>query len=703
MSFDAALLIAWTLSDLVSLGLVQAVPRAVAAGQEIPAQHQLQPDEAAIVVKDVLEVRARSDDLVGVARSATEGVTGHSDLQQRALLRPGELVETVPGVIATQHSGGGKANQYFLRGFNLDHGTDFSARVESMPVNFPSHGHGQGYSDLNFVIPELVDVVRFRKGPYHADVGDFSAAGSVDFAFTRALARPVLTATGGTPRAERLLLAGSRAVRGGDLLAAIDLFRSDGPWERPEDYSGYRGLLRYERGSPLRGWSVVALGYGADWLSTDQVPARSVRSGQIGRFGLIDPGPRGSTRRHSVSVETHRAGARSLTQFTAYLLRYDLDLISDFTYFLSDPERGDQFQQLDRRWVGGLALGGQWLAPATDLDVTYGLDLRYDDIANGLFPTANRVRTGVVRADDIRQLAAGPYVMVESSWGEKVRAYSGLRIDHQRVEVTSTAAANSDAAQQTLVSPKAGLVVGPWRQTEVYLNAGLGYHSNDARGATLHVDPTTGEPAPRVDLLVPARGADVGVRTTAVAGLHTTLTAFVLELDSELMFVGDAGGTEAKRPSRRTGIEWTNHYQLSPHLALELDATWTRARFTDFALEGDRIPGALERTVALALVLNRPRGPFGSLRWRYFGAAPLIEDDSVRSGSSSLINLRAGYRLGKGLRIGLDVHNLLDREDPEIEYFYVSRLPGEPVEGVADVHFHPLPSRSLLLVVGWQP
>lgn len=672
-------------------------------------QREENGEDGQLLIYDEVEVRERGDDLVGIASSAAEGSTGAEDLQRRPVLRPGELVETTPGVVATQHSGGGKANQYFLRGFNLDHGTDFSVKVAGVPVNQPTHGHGQGYADLSFLIPELVERVRYRKGPYHASLGDFSAAGGVEMELMDTLPGGLASLTGGTDDYGRALLARSFKVGGGDLLAAVDLFHEDGPWTRGNDFEGFRGLLRFSQGDSRRGSSLTFMGYDADWLSTDQVPRRAVEGGLIGRFDLIDPGPRGFTERYSLSGEIRRGTNETLTRLGGYLKTSDFGLVSNFTYFLEDEEAGDQFEQEDQRFVAGVDLAhsrlGSWGGRSVrrSFEVTVGLQIRYDDIENGLFRTQDLERLSTVRTDDVQQITGGPYVETQVRWNPWFRSRFGLRADAYRTEVESDLAANSGSEDDFLLSPKLSLIFGPWSSTELYVNAGYGFHSNDARGATLTVDPATGQPALPVDPLVRAKGADVGVRTTAVPGLQTTLTVFGLELDSELVFVGDGGATEASRPSRRVGVELTNAYQVNRWLFLDLDVTLTDAEFTDEAPEGNEIPGAVGRTVAAGISVDGWGNAFGSLRWRYFSDTPLIEDGSAEWDSSSLVNAKIGYRFENGLSLALEIFNLLDREDADIQYFYASRLPGEPSGGFDDVHFHPLESRSARLVATWWP
>ena len=655
-------------------------------------------------IHDEIEVRGRGFDLVGIASSATEGGTSWLDLSKRPILRPGELLETAPGVIVTQHSGAGKANQYFLRGFNLDHGTDFSVWIAGMPVNMPSHGHGQGWADMNFLIPEVVDHVHYRKGPYFAEKGDFSAAGGIDIEIVRTLPRSLLSLTGGSNDYGRLLWADSFETGGGDLTAAVDVFHDDGPWLRGDDYQGFKALVRYSRGDAERGFSVTAMGYDADWLSTDQIPRRAVESGIVDRLGLVDPTTGGETSRYSLSGEMHRAGATSLTRLGAYLVSNELNLVSNFTYFLEDEEDGDQFTQLDERLIAGVDLShhrhGTW--GGRSVETTFGLGLRADDIDNGLLRSRDRTILGAIRTDRVRQLGGGPFAEAQVTWSDALRTRFGLRADYYYADVESDLAANSGSTDDFLLSPKLAVVYSPWEHTELYFNAGYGFHSNDARGAVIRVDPATGEATDRVEPQVRAKGADVGFRTTPVPGLQTTLSLFVLELDSELVFVGDGGATEASRPSRRSGIEWTNFYQANKWLAFDFDFTWTDSEFTDDDPAGDHIPGAIERTVAAGVAVSDLNGFFGSLRWRYFAGIPLIEDASVVWSSSSLVNGRLGYEFDNGLSVALEVFNLLDRNDSDVEYFYASRLPGEPSGGIEDIHFHPMPERAFRLLTTWR-
>ena len=585
---------------------------------EDPKHTHDEPDAHQLKFYDAVEVSQRADNLVGIAGSANEGTTGREDLEKRPKLRSGEMVETVPGAIATQHSGGGKANQYFLRGFNLDHGTDFAISIGGMPVNMPTHGHGQGYADLNFLIPELVERAHYRKGPYFAEIGDFSSAGGVDFDLVRAIPQGNVTLTLGSFEYQRALVAGTAAVGGGDLTGALEYYHYDGPWDRPDDYTRWNGFLGYTRGDALRGWSLAAMGSDGEWLSTDQIPRRAVDEGLVDRFGLLDPGPRGSTARWSVSGEAHRGSGRSLSRISGYAIRYDFDLISNFTYFLDDPVNGDQFEQADERWIFGLGLDHRWSGHVGSVHANnaVGVDLRYDTISNGLYRTTDLVRTFTTREDDIRQLGGGLWGETWLQLNPKVRLNLGLRADYYGADVDAFREVNSGTADDWMLNPKASLIWSTSRSTELSFNAGSGFHSNDARGATIRIDPVTGEPVERVDPLVRATGFDVGFRTFQRNGYHGTLTAFWLELESELLFVGDGGTTEASRPSRRVGLEWTNFWQVSRAVAIDLDATLADAVFTDDDPAGDQIPGAIVSTVAAGVTVSNLGPWFGSLRLR---------------------------------------------------------------------------------------
>lgn len=638
------------------------------------------------------------NDLIGIAGAATQGVVTAKEIERRPFQRAGEILETVPGVIISQHSGEGKANQYYLRGFNLDHGTDIAVIVAGVPVNMPTHGHGQGYADANFLIPELVSAVQYKKGPYYAEEGDFASAGAVNVNYVSLVDRPLALMQGGSNGFARALVAASPRIGNGYLLYAVEAGRNDGPWTRPDDYRKLNGLLRYTQGDQKGGFSIAAMGYNASWDATDQIPERAVSDGSIPRFGLIDASNGGRTSRYALVSDWQRNSSTALTQAGAYAIQYKLNLFSNFTYYLDDPVNGDQFEQADDRLVAGLRGSHRWLARRGRVaaETIVGAQVRHDHIRNvGLYHTRDRQRLETTRQDRVRQTSGGVYAQSALQWSPWLRTIAGLRADQYRFDVESHDPRNSGRDQASLLSPKLTLVFGPWSNTELYANAGSGFHSNDARGATIRIDPVSGEPADRVTPIVRTRGAEVGLRSTPVPKFHMTAAVWGLDIASELLFVGDAGNTEASRPSRRTGIELATFYNVNAWLALDAEYAYSRGRFRDPDPAGDRIPGAVEGVASLGLSVIDLGRISGELRYRYFGPRPLIEDDSVRSEASSLLSARLGYRLAPRLRLDLDVFNLLDAEVSDIDYFYTSRLPGESADGIDDLHFHPAETRSL--------
>jgi hypothetical protein len=312
-----------------------------------------------------------------------------------------------------------------------------------------------------------------------------------------------------------------------------------------------------------------------------------------------------------------------------------------------------------------------------------------------LYHTQARQRLSTTREDQVGQTMGGVYAQTEIEWMRALRTTFGLRGDVYQFSVTSNNPLNSGDGTAGLVSPKIGAAFGPWAGTEVYANAGMGFHSNDARGAVIRVDPASGDPVDRVTPLVRARGAEVGMRTVRIRGLQSTVALWYLGLDSELLFVGDAGTTEAGRPSRRVGVEWTNYARLRPWLTVDGDLAFSRARFRDDDPAGNYIPGALDRVISAGLTVEPKKPLFGSLRVRHFGPRPLIEDASVQSESTTLWNGELGYRVSNKARLVLELFNIFNAEVSDIDYFYASRLSGEPAGGVDDVHTHPALPRSV--------
>ena len=646
--------------------------------------------------------------VLGVADSANAGTVDQKQLAARTVYRPGELLEATPGLIVSQHSGEGKANQFYLRGFNLDHGTDLRTTLDDMPVNQRSHAHGQGWTDLNFLMPELATRLDYRKGPYSAQNGDFASAGAAAVTYANRLAQGIASASIGQNGYARAAIAASPEVNlgsgSGNLLYALEVLHNDGPFTHPDDYQKVNGVLRYSQGYANNGFSVTAMAYRATWNATDQVPQRAVDAGALARFDTIDATDGGAARRYSLSGVWRRTGSDSSSKASAYLIRNQLDLYSNFTYFKDDPVNGDQFSQPDRRITSGLNASQTWHAHPAGLQssVTIGAQLQNDNVFNGLHNTKARRRLSTTREDHVVETSVGLFVDNSTRWTQTFRTVAGLRADQYRFKVASSLAANSGTSNASLLSPSLSLIFGPWKQTDFYVNAGNGFHSNDARGTSSTIDPRSGEAAGKVPGLVRSRGMEFGVRTEIVPKLQTALSLYRLDFDSELTFVGDAGTTEAGAPSRRIGIEFSNYYKALKWLTVDVDVAFARARSRAFSPQGKHIPGAVEGVGQLALTLNQ-LGPWsGALRLRYFGPRPLIDNNSVRSKPSTTLNGRIAYQLGKTMKVELEGFNLANRRDSAIDYLYASRLAGEP-EARDDIHFHPVESRSarLTLVKNW--
>lgn len=671
---------------------VQVYIRFLAASLFIPLFYShASAQETGDEYREEVLVWGRGIEMMGNADSASHGIVGHADFSTRPMLRVGELVEVVPGMIATQHSGPGKANQYFLRGMNLDHGSDFAGYFEGMPVNFRSHAHAAGYLDLNFMIPEIIETVEFHKGPYYAELGDYSAAGAAYFRTYDYLERGFIEGIAGSEDYYRLVGGNSHELGAGNLLYAGEVLFRDGPWELPQDLEKYNAVIKYTgilHGIESR---LMATFYTSSWNSTDQIPLREVERGNLTRFGFIDPALGGkSTRINFISNFMLKN-----TDIKLYATRYKLNLFSNPTYYLIDPVNSDQIEQEDNRWVLGGSVRyereSSWFQRY--IDTRFGADLRYDDVNElNLFNTTGyRRRIGVAREDEVVETSLGLFGEAEILWNNNLRTTLGLRADFYDWDVHARINANSGSGSDYVISPKFALAWILAEDYEVYANYGQGFHSNDVRGAEIEVDPVSKLPADTVDVLVKAQGAELGIRSEILDGLKLTLAGFWMDLDSELLFVGDAGTSQPNEATRRFGVEFSGFWEVKDWLVLDATAAWTRARFRNAPPGQDHIPDAHKTVFGAGITIVHPGGFTGSLRMRHFGDAPLTEDASVHKGSTTLLNLGLSYEMTEHVEIGVDVLNLLDNKGDDIEFYFESRLKNEP-SPVEDFHFHPVES-----------
>ena len=644
--------------------------------------------------------------LLGDAVSASEGIVGQAELKLRPILRTGEILELVPGMVVTQHSGTGKANQYFLRGFNLDHGTDFATHVDGMPVNMRTHGHGQGYTDLNFIIPETLAQLAYKKGAYYADIGDFSGAGGASITTANKVEKGSLELNLGQDGYYRLLFIDSYHSAQGDTLLALEANQYDGPWTDIDENLDKKNVL-FKHTTPLEtGFiSVSFMGYDNQWNSADQIPARAVSQGIIDELGSLDTTVGGESSRYSLNT----AWQSGTWQGEAYVMQYDLALWSNFTYFLDDPVNGDQFEQVDQRFIYGINANRTWNAGKGTHKA--GVQLRIDDIHEvGLYRTKARQRLGAIRSDQVKESSLGIYWENRRTLTDNLRAVIGLRHDLYDFDVKNrlpvnyygnNLQANSGKNSDSITSLKGNLIYTINDEWETYISAGQGFHSNDARGTTIDIDPIDGSAVSGVDPLVRSFGYEAGIRGFINDRLKTSISLWRLDLDNELLFVGDAGTTEQSRESQRQGLELTTYYHFNDAWTVDLEYAYTDAKFSDPSVDGNNIPGAVEHVLQAGLNAQLSSGWFGSLRLRYFGERPLIEDGSVTSDSSAIWSLRAGYAASTW-SVKADVLNLTNSNDRDIDYYYASRLAGEPAGSeIDDVHYHVIEPRTLRVSVSY--
>ena len=663
-------------------------------------------------------------------------------LNSRPVLQPTEILEAAPGLAVVQHSGDGKANQYYLRGYDLDHGTDLATFWDDVPINLPTNAHGQGYTDLNFMIPETVSGLEVRKGPYWADVGDFDSAGTLNISLRDSVDRNIQSVTVGSFGYDRLLNLGSVKLNGGSLLYAGEFETNNGPWVTPEDEHKFSGLLRYSQGTATDGFTATALAYANNWNSSDQVALRAITTGQIGLFGDLDPTDGGDTSRFMLSTRLAHSDDDGLWKANAYLVKYTLDLFSNFTWDTTDPVNGDQFHQHDDRVYGGADVSRTFNGTVFNLpsQTTFGLQTRYDDINVGLSNTFQRQFLSNTLFDHVNEGNVGVYAQNTTHWTDWWRTTLGRRSDYFGATVNSMLQpANSGSPAASIGSPKFTSVFGPFYKTEFFIGAGTGFHSNDARAVTVTEtpgDPTIPEGAS--PFLVRTMGVEVGVRSKIVPGLDSSVSLFYLHQNSELFFDGDTGTTVPGPPSQRTGIEFTNNYQPASWVRVDADLALSRARFLglDTAQEqlyqslagypqaqignapGNYIFNAPWMVGSAGITLGEKTGWFGALRWRYISSRPLTEDGVFQAPPLNIINGRVGYQFADGWRIQLDALNPLNSTSYNASYAYGALLTSDSLfamcfpahgpptapaavcqNGVMDYSIHPIDSLALRLTL----
>jgi len=605
------------------------------------------------------------------------------DFELRPQGRPADVLRLVPGLVISQHQGGGKAEQYFLRGFDADHGTDVALFIDGLPVNFRSHAHGQGYADLHFLIPETVQRLDGFKGPYFVEYGDFATAGAFNFVLRDTVDENYAEAAGGSFGTQRYLTLLSPTRDALKTLVAVEYYRSDGPFTHPNGYERFNLLAKGKASlSESMDLSVWASFYQADWHGSGEIPARAVRSGLIGRFDAIDPNEGGTTQRTNVNLDWRwRPTENQTLSAHAYATYYTLTLFNDFTFFLNDQQNGDMINQRDTRFMAGFDALYEHRSKPFDINLTSSAGFQYRiDTPRVVLATAVQ-RHQLARTQDvsIQEQSYSPFVkfdIVPLSW---LRLVTGARGDiftydvHSRVNTTEDDL--NGKTTQARPNVKANLVLGPWAQTEFYANFGTGYHSNDARAVVAN---------PNLTALPTARGYEFGVRSKVIPRTEFSLTYWVIDLASELVFVGDEGTTEASGPSHRAGIEFATRVKLLDWLTFSGDVTWSRAEFDT----GAAVALAPRLTARADLTARLPWGLSSSLGMRYLGDRYADEDRHQTARGYMIFDWTARYRY-KWLEAFVSIENLTNTEYREAQFFFTSRLPGEPATGVPDIHYTP--------------
>ena len=654
--------------------------------------------EPATAPDQLVEIRVTAErlGLMGSASTASEGIVVNDELALTPAFRVGQLLETVPGLQVTSHSGEGKANQYLLRGYNLDHGTDLATFVDGMPVNEPTHAHGQGYTDLNFLIPELATNVTYTKGPYYAQEGDFSSVGSVHINYLDTFL-PQVSFTEGTLGYERFFGGGSVNLGEGNLLGAVEWQHYNGPWVNPDELHKINAVFRYSAGDQSDGYSVTAMYYHGLWNATTDQPERAIEEGLISRYGSLNPSDGGMAQRSSLTAQFSKPVADGELKASAYVFGNRLTLWNDFTHFLVDTVHGDQEEQHEDRTVVGGNIDYGHAAPIFGLqnDITVGVTTRGDFNDVSRLPTVDRIVIPAAvdplnfsEADTVRLSSLSVYAQSTTRWTDWFRSVLGYRYDTQYGSDKGT---NSGTASDHLLAPKGSLIFRPVEATEVYISAGRGFHSDDLRGVTAAQDArVAGAP-----LIARQSGEEIGLRQQLTHAFTMTLSFYELSAQSETTYDPDAGVDSAGPGSRRRGYEVNLTYQALQWLEFYASYSGNRARYTTpfddgTGHVGEYLPNSPFATGSFNLYV-KDLGPWsGSLGYRYLSSYPLSSDDSVQGHGYGIWSGDAHYVIGRGWSVGLGIYNLLNKKADAAEFWYIDRLQGEPAGGVADVHVHPL-------------
>ncbi|HEX8114584.1 MAG TPA: TonB-dependent receptor [Kofleriaceae bacterium] len=661
------------------------------------------PDPPSEADAEVIEINDRAP-----AESASSVHLSRDDLQVRSRTQVSDLLRQVPGLMVSQHAGGGKSDQYFIRGFDADHGTDIAIYADGVPVNLPSHAHGQGYADTHFLIPETISTVDVHKGPYSARFGDFYTAGAMELQTIDHVDGPTLWIAGGVPLAgpksfeqynRRVVGMASPEVRDSDTdrsLIAAQIADTDGPFENAQRFRQGNALVKWQ-GQVGRGdLHLETSWYAGSWNASGQIPESAVAQGLIGRFGSLDPSEGGDTSRTSLQLGYRvRDDHGGLWRASLFGLEYRLRLFSDFTLFARDPAHGDQIEQDDARTVWGLDAAYERHFSLAELDtyLTAGVQLRDDNAETGLWHTEKRMRLPACFdlgaspcTNDVHRIRdVSGYVEATIHLPPHIHILPGLRFEQVGWDVDDLApATRSDptrttggSASRAIVLPKLSIEAEVTPKLDLFANAGSGFHSNDARGSVA----SHGDGA-----LARGLGAEAGLRTTVVPHARLAADVWYLHLDSELVWNGDEGGTSPSGPTRRYGVDLEAEVSPLPWLRFDGNLSLAHAAFVHNAGNGSAL--ALAPRIMGQGGVTLLHGPaFVSLRARGIGDRPGNDRGTLTAQGYLIFDLIAGRTFGK-LDLNLTVNNLLNSDWREAQFADTSAIvPGGPA--VEQMHFTP--------------
>ena len=628
-----------------------------------------------------------TDDSYSTTISARRPLTAASadsvrarDFLLRPHNRPGDILMVTPGLFVFQHAGGGKANQYFLRGFDIDHGTDLAISVDGVPVNMLSHGHGQGYADLHFLIPEVIERIDLVKGPYDPRHGDLATAGAINLVTRKDVSEGSLTLSGGRFDTARALLMASPHIQGARSLLAAELYRTDGPFTHGEDLRRFNVFASISRPlSPRSDLSATFMTYGGGWFGSGQLPAREVAAGRLDRFGHTELFEGGNSARSSAYVRYKLREPGTDVDLLAYALEYRLRLYSNFTLFSVDPVHGDEIEQNDVRSVRGLSATYRrvFTRCGQTFDTSAGFTVRADSIDSGLHNDIARERLATVVDAHVEQVGIGVWAAEEITLNRHLRGLAGLRADYLGADVTdrledlgTEGDPTSGVRKGTRLSPKASVIISPVPdKLDVFLNFGVGFHSNDARGLVRRGD-ARGTP------MSPAYGYEVGVRGKPTRKLDLAAAGFLIALDSEVVWVGDAGTTEESGATRRYGVEAEARAAILPWLFADLDFTATHAAFTGNAGNASSVALAPRLTISGGVSAQHRSGVAGRIGAVHIGDRPATEDAFLTAEGFTRLDASLSYRRSRW-QLGVTAENLTNTKWREAQFATVSRLPSE--------------------------